>query len=593
METGKLNNRYFKGMVMSVLVILAMVVPAAGVASAQADPAPFSLNIRAYIDGYSQLVIQGSNVTWHHIGAAAPGRLDFANEPTYLYGTAWYPTWPDIPDAENRDCNCDSSTFPGLAPALPDNQRFALGVIEGRDSVFISQQPTAGNGYILIVDFNDKPSDGAAWYEVELVIEPYDIYVLNVKTRSVERLTTLEGTGEYNPSWSNDGRKIVHDVVGVDSHALYITDVKTHVSAPLRGADGGNDACWSPNGKWIVFDRRWNNDLNLYVLPPEGGTPRLVVSNAVNGSWSQNSQRLVFERNGALWTASVKGGDEKMIVEAGSNPAWSRNGTWIAYDLNGDLWKVRVNNKGARIGDPIQLTNSPASEGGASWSQNSKQIAFGSGAGGNFEIWQMPAAGGAQVPLVRTSVYGDYDPAYSRNGQSIAYAGARLPPQPYIAAFPGADYIEAQDWPKDDTVRLTIDDPRTKAKPDYVAEQPTVANSWGTWWVQFSLGYDLKVGDRVAESDGYLNRTYTVRNLDVTEVSATANAAAGSAYPGAVVYLWVWDHDESYMELKASKKGAWLADFNKVAFDLAAGMCGRAEVRDSIGNRTAVDWCAP
>jgi hypothetical protein len=59
------------------------------------------------------------------------------------------------------------------------------------------------------------------------------------------------------------------------------------------------------------------------------------------------------------------------------------------------------------------------------------------------------------------------------------------------------------------------------------------------------------------------------------------------------VYLWVWDHDESYMELKASKKGLWLANFNKAGFDLVSGMCGRAEVRDKVGNRTAVDWCAP
>jgi hypothetical protein len=30
-----------------------------------------------------------------------------------------------------------------------------------------------------------------------------------------------------------------------------------------------------------------------------------------------------------------------------------------------------------------------------------------------------------------------------------------------------------------------------------------------------------------------------------------------------------------------------------VSFDLVSGMCGRAEVRDKVGNRTAVDWCAP
>jgi len=121
----------------------------------------------------------------------------------------------------------------------------------------------------------------------------YDIYILNAKTGEVERLTTLEDTGEYNPSWSKDGKKVVHDVADADSHKLYITDVKTHISTPLNGSDGGNDAVWSPNGQWIVFDRRWYDDPNLYILPSKGGTPQPVVKNAVNGDWSPDSQRMV------------------------------------------------------------------------------------------------------------------------------------------------------------------------------------------------------------------------------------------------------------------------------------------------------------
>jgi Tol biopolymer transport system component len=423
----------------------------------------------------------------------------------------------------------------------------------------------------------------------------YDLYILNTRTGIVERLTTLEDTGEYNPSWSPDGRKIVHDVAGANLNTLYITDVNTHVSTLLPGADGGNDAAWSPNGKWIVFDRRWNNDLNLYLLPPTGGTPKLVVSNAVNGDWSPNSQRLVFERDGALWTASVKGGDEKKIADAGYSPVWSPNNMWIAYDLNGDLWKVRVNAAGARVGNPIQITSDPANEGGATWSQDSRLIAFSSDLNGDYDIWQMSAAGGAPVRLVRTSIYGDYDPAYSNNGQYIAYDGAREPSQPYIAAFPKMDYIEGQDWPMGETVHLTIDDPATKIRPDFETEQPTVVTSWDpyTFWVQYYFSYDLKVGDRITETDGYVTRTYTVRNLDVTDMNRQADTVAGIADPGAVVYLWVWDHNESYMELTTKKDGKWLADFHSVGFELAEGMCGRAEVRDKIGNRTALDWCVP
>jgi hypothetical protein len=150
---------------MYIMVILMLAFSTTGSAFAQDEPPQFSLNIRAYIDGYSQLIIQGNNVYWHHIGAVAPGRLDFVNEPTYLNGTAWYPTWPDKPDEENKECNCSSSTFSDLIPPLPENQSFVLNVNQARYSAHISQQPNAGNEYTLIIDFDDWPPDGAAWYD--------------------------------------------------------------------------------------------------------------------------------------------------------------------------------------------------------------------------------------------------------------------------------------------------------------------------------------------------------------------------------------------------------------------------------------------
>ena len=69
-----------------------------------------SLNIRAYIDGRSQLILQGNTVHWHHIDFVAPGRWG-ADEPTYLNGLGWHPIWPDVPNPENGGCGCDSSSY--------------------------------------------------------------------------------------------------------------------------------------------------------------------------------------------------------------------------------------------------------------------------------------------------------------------------------------------------------------------------------------------------------------------------------------------------------------------------------------------------
>ena len=72
MYTGKSTNWNFKRMAvtfLSLLAILALAFPMSGSALATGEPLPFSLTIRAYIDGYSQLVIKGSDVYWHHIGS--------------------------------------------------------------------------------------------------------------------------------------------------------------------------------------------------------------------------------------------------------------------------------------------------------------------------------------------------------------------------------------------------------------------------------------------------------------------------------------------------------------------------------------------
>ncbi len=146
-----------------------------------------TLNVRAYIDGRSRLLVQGDTVHWHHLEWTAPGRPDGANEPTYLNGGAWYPTWPDIPNPENRNCDCDSSTYVGIPPLAMQDQSASLDIVQARDSVTIIQQPNAVNGYTLIVEVNDL-SGGADWYEIDIDYISY--YAVNLTP------PTQAGSGE-------------------------------------------------------------------------------------------------------------------------------------------------------------------------------------------------------------------------------------------------------------------------------------------------------------------------------------------------------------------------------------------------------------
>ncbi|MCC6406949.1 MAG: hypothetical protein IT453_07275 [Planctomycetes bacterium] len=156
---------------MKALALLTCSLVAVALANASAAQ---SIRIQAYVDGRSRLILDDDTATWQHFEWAAPGRVDcdtgYPIAPTYLDGLAWWPDWPDVPTCENRDCGgCSSSTFVGLAHALPDHD-FAPGLIvyDARGPAGIVEFPSAANGWSVVIEFDDNAPGGAYWYDVEL-----------------------------------------------------------------------------------------------------------------------------------------------------------------------------------------------------------------------------------------------------------------------------------------------------------------------------------------------------------------------------------------------------------------------------------------
>jgi hypothetical protein len=159
----------------------------------RADTLTYDIN--ALIDGRDLLIIQGNTLQWHHLDYAAVGRYGGQNLPTVVSSTddgatvlnkyQWIPTWPLPPPDEIR-FEAYSSVFSGLAPALPTTGRLGITVAPvdaggswclsepGRDtcgSVSIFQFPDTTNGNTAIVDFNDDPIGGAAFYTVQISVD--------------------------------------------------------------------------------------------------------------------------------------------------------------------------------------------------------------------------------------------------------------------------------------------------------------------------------------------------------------------------------------------------------------------------------------
>src|SRR6185312_4903004 len=132
-----------------------------------------------------------------------------------------------------------------------------------------------------------------------LSAQSYDIYVFDINTGTTTKITNISNAGEFNVTWSGNGKKIAHDVVGTPAapfdQTIFITDVRSGISAPLIGAEGGNDAAWSPgeeenedddisaNGT-IAFDDFHIYPYSIYTVPAKGGTRSLFRYNCHHAS---------------------------------------------------------------------------------------------------------------------------------------------------------------------------------------------------------------------------------------------------------------------------------------------------------------------
>ena len=183
-----------------------------------------------------------------------------------------------------------------------------------------------------------------------------ELYVADLSTGELRRLTWSARSDDVEPAWSPDGSQVVW-ASGTDAnHDLFRTPVERPRAVRLtRGPADDREPAWAPNGRRIAFASNVQGAFDLWAIAAAGGEPELVhdaVGEARSPDWHPAGDRLAFTGlvGGAadVWLAGLDGTSRRVTTSTGydGRPDWSPDGRFLAFlrGRGGTLqpWVVRA-----------------------------------------------------------------------------------------------------------------------------------------------------------------------------------------------------------------------------------------------------------
>lgn len=166
------------------------------------------------------------------------------------------------------------------------------------------------------------------------------------------------------------------------SYIAYLDSNYEIILLALEDFDYARDYAFSPDGKYLVFEKRINGISELYLLDLETEEEIqltiLELSGITKGYWSPNSKEIAFHGNDEeIYIISAENGEGHQVTynrAIRGNIRWSPDGKQIAYVASdGDLEIFIISSDGTGM---VQLTNNRIRDLYPCWSPDGRYIAY-------------------------------------------------------------------------------------------------------------------------------------------------------------------------------------------------------------------------
>ncbi len=197
------------------------------------------------------------------------------------------------------------------------------------------------------------------------------LYVRNLQTGAVRRLSGRKDEFEFCPSFSRDGRFVVYTTWNDQSlGSIRIVSVANpNENRPLTVRPGHyKDPVFSPDNRVVVFEKSsggmltsplWSHEPGIYRIEMSGGQPKRISQEGSRPQFGADSERLFLQRtnsekeadNLALYSIDLSGNEERehYVSKWATDYCISPDGSQIAFVERFNVYLAPFVNTGGTI----------------------------------------------------------------------------------------------------------------------------------------------------------------------------------------------------------------------------------------------------